>query len=197
MQKKLVIYLLILLISVSIFAGLFPYPIFSAYTNVTESNMTEITNFKETELNTQTENKISVLSLDWNTVSPLLEIGKEYHLIDLKTGINLIFKRLGGINHADIEPIDNENTQLLQEMSNENASWERIPCYVEINDNLFISASLVNFPHGDSKLDNNMEGHLCLHFKNSKTHGTNIVDKQHQKAIKYAQKQSSKIFELI
>lgn len=196
MQKKLVIYLLILLISVSIFAGLFPYPIFSAYTNVTERNMTEITNFKETELNTQTENKISVLSLDWNTVSPLLEIGKEYRLIDLKAGTTLIFKRLGGTNHADIEPIDSENTQLLQEII-KNSPWERRPCYVEINDSLFISASLANFPHGDSTLNNSMEGHLCLHFKNSKTHGTNIVDKQHQKAIKYAQKQSSKIFELI
>ena len=197
MHKKLVIYLLILLISVGIFAGLFPYPIFSSYTNVTENNMIEISNLRETELKTQQDTSLKVLTLDWNIANALIELNKEYRLIDLKSGMSFEILRIGGINHADIVLKDMANYQQFSKISNEISEWEKHPVYLQINENLFLSASLTAFMHGDSALDSNMDGHMCLHFKNSKTHGTKVIDKEHQKMIKYAQKNSNEIFDIL
>ena len=43
-------------------------------------------------------------------------------------------------------------------------------------------------PHGAQDITNNgYEGQFCLHFVNSKTHGTNRVDEDHQNAINTAE----------
>ena len=42
-------------------------------------------------------------------------------------------------------------------------------------------------PHGsDSNKDNDVDGHHCIHFTNSRTHGTNVVCALHQAAIRKA-----------
>ena len=174
MQKKLVVYIFIFFLSASVFASLFPYPIFSPYTNVTKSNMFEISNFKETEVNSQTESGIKTLLVDWNIADALIEQEKIYRLIDLHSGESILIERIGGIEHADIETV-----------------------YLQLSDNVYLSASMSAYPHGDSKLNSNLDGHICLHFLNSKTHGSKKVDIAHQKAIKEAQKNSSKLEELI
>ena len=38
-------------------------------------------------------------------------------------------------------------------------------------------------PHGTSTLNNNFDGHFCIHFYNSRTHGTDRVDEDHQNAV--------------
>ena len=47
-----------------------------------------------------------------------------------------------------------------------------------------------NYPDGDTIPDNNFNGQFCIHFVNSKTHGSSKnpahVDSDHQKAIMYA-----------
>ena len=45
-------------------------------------------------------------------------------------------------------------------------------------------------PHGTSTIDNDFGGHFCIHFKNSKTHGTDRVDPDHQKCVTTASKAS-------
>ena len=197
MQKKLVVYIFIFFLSASVFASLFPYPIFSPYTNVTKSNMFEISNFKETEVNSQTESGIKTLLVDWNIADALIEQEKIYRLIDLHSGESILIERIGGVEHADIETINEENTKTLFAITGENWSWERRPVYMQLSDNVYLSASMSAYPHGDSKLNSNLDGHICLHFLNSKTHGSKKVDSAHQKAIKEAQKNSSKLEELI
>ena len=42
-------------------------------------------------------------------------------------------------------------------------------------------------PHGsDSIKDNDFDGHHCIHFTNSRTHGTTVVCALHQAAIRKA-----------
>ena len=42
-------------------------------------------------------------------------------------------------------------------------------------------------PHGESHISgNNMNGHTCIHFLNSRTHGSDQVDAAHQSAIRAA-----------
>ena len=111
MQKKLVVYIFIFFLSASVFASLFPYPIFSPYTNLTKSNMFEISNFKETEVNSQTESGIKTLLVDWNIADALIEQERIYRLIDLNSGESILIERIGGTQHADVETIDEENTK--------------------------------------------------------------------------------------
>ena len=191
MHRKLVIFLLIFSLSLGFFACLFPYPVFSRYTNITEKNMYDITNYQETELSTQKANEIKVINLDWEYVDSLLEIGKEYRLIDVGSGLSFNFIRIGGKYHADIEAASQEDLGIIYDICNNNLSWDRRPAYVQINDNLFIAASYSAFPHGESS--ENFGGHICLHFKNSKTHGTIIKDLEHQKNIEKAYKMRNQI----
>ena len=191
MRRKLVVFLLIFSLSLGFFACLFPYPIFSRYTNITESNMYDITNYQETELSTQKANEIKVINLDWEYVDSLLEIGKEYRLIDIGSRLSFNFIRIGGKYHADIEAASQEDLGIIYDICNNNLSWNRRPAYVQINDNLFIAASYSAFPHGESS--ENFGGHICLHFKNSKTHGTIVKDLEHQKSISKAYKQRDNI----
>lgn len=187
MQRKMVVYLFVFLFSMGIFAGLFPYPIFSSYTNVTGKNIYDINNTFETELLVQKNAEPKILSVDWKIMDSLMEIGKEYKLVDLESGIEILVQRTGGIGHAEIETVDKNNTLLLKEIFGE-LSWERRPVFLLLNDNTFVCASLSGYPHGENILKNDLGGHLCLHFKNSKMHGTNLVDPSHQKAIKKAEK---------
>ena len=197
MHKRLLIYLLIFALSASVFSCLFPYPIFSSYTNVTDKNMAEIANVNESELEVEQDNEIKVLNVDWNVANAIVECYTPYRLIDIKSGISIMIERIGGVNHADIETIDSNNTLLLYEIFDSNFSWNKRPMYLELRDNVYLCCSLSGFPHGESKGENNLNGHLCLHFKNSKTHGSGQVDKAHQKNINYAYKNRNKIQELI
>ena len=197
MHKRLLIYLLIFSLSASFFACLFPYPIFSSYTNVTDKNMVEIANLKESEISVEYDDEIKVLAIDWDIANAILECYTPYRLIDIKSGISMMIERIGGKNHADIETIDNNNTMLLYEIYDNNLSWDRRPAYLEYSDNVYLCCSLSGFPHGENKGENSLNGHLCLHFKNSKTHGSNQIDKTHQNNIKYAYKYKYKIQDII
>ena len=44
-------------------------------------------------------------------------------------------------------------------------------------------------PHGTQTIkDNNFDGHFCIHFYGSKTHGTKKVDEMHQNCVAEAMK---------
>ena len=61
------------------------------------------------------------------------------------------------------------------------------PCYAFKDltiDGQRYAASIYSEPHGESAIDDNgYPGHLCVHFLNSRTHGTDRVDEDHQKMI--------------
>ena len=66
-------------------------------------------------------------------------------------------------------------------------SWNRRAVFVTI-DGVNYAASINGMPHGtgNSITDNNFDGHHCIHFTNSRTHGSNQVCPLHQAAIKKA-----------
>jgi len=42
-------------------------------------------------------------------------------------------------------------------------------------------------PHGTATISNNgFDGHFCIHFYKSKTHGTGLVDDEHQNCVEQA-----------
>ncbi len=139
--------------------------------------------------------------IDWFTggIQQLMPKGSNFKVYDVKTGIVWWAHRWSGFNHADIEPLTAADTERLckiygvssaSQITNKNGHWRRRPCLVTIGDRTF-ACSLYGVPHnekGDTIADNNLTGQICLHFTNSRTSDTDILDSDHQEAIDYAWK---------
>ena len=136
--------------------------------------------------------------IDWFTggIQQLWPKGANYKIYDVKTGIVWWAHRWSGFNHADIETLTAADTARLCKIYgvskaseiNNKKHWHRRPCLVTIGTRTF-ACSLYGVPHnpdGDTIPDNDMIGQLCLHFTNSMTSDTKVVDSNHQKAIDYA-----------
>ena len=170
-----------------------PYPIFSNHTNITEKNVYEINNFCETEMQVSNSTQPAVLDLSFDEIALFLE--GEFEICDLQTGLSFFAKRTGGKHHADIEPLNKTNIEILKEIRGESTTWDRRPVLVKLNENVLVPASLCTYPHGFETLSNGLHGHLCLHFKNSKMDGTKEVDSAHQRCVEKAANQAKNFLE--
>lgn len=200
MQRAFPLYALIVIVICGVFSSLLPYPVFSKYTNITKSDMYTLNNFYESEREILSpEKKVSLSNLNWfDTVNTMFKTYQKTRVIDMETGLEYYVYRNGGHNHADVEPIDEKNTQIFKQIYGGVWSWARRPAYVELGEGNFVAASINGYPHGKSYVpDNGMDGHTCIHFLMSKTHGTNRVDEGHQAAIEKAMKNGKEILKTI
>lgn len=107
-------------------------------------------------------------------------------MTDIDTGICYQIRRKGGINHADVEPLTAFDTYRMFQTYGNKWSWARRAIWVTIGD-LTLAGSGNGMPHESSTIaDNDVDGHFCIHFQNSKTHGTAKVDGDHQSMVKKA-----------
>lgn len=178
--------------------------------------------FGTTESGTSLNNEESSVSvtlypvekIDWYNggIQSIWRIGSTAIITDVYTGISFRAQRLYGDNHADCEPLETADTaaycriygvatpQEIEDREQELQSYMRRPLWVTIGGRTF-AASMYGIPHnydGDRIPDNGFTGQFCVHFTNSKTHSTGIVDPDasyngyfgHQSAIKYAYEHS-------
>ena len=107
-------------------------------------------------------------------------------ITDVETGISWQEIRKGGTNHADVQPLTAEDTAAMKKAVGGSWSWNRRAIWVTINGEKY-AASMNCMPHGAGSIkNNNFNGHHCIHFTNSRTHGGNKVCSKHQAAIKKA-----------
>ena len=127
-------------------------------------------------------------NMDWWTsdIQKIFAVGVVATITDVDTGISWKEKRFAGKNHADIQPLTKADTAKLKKVYG-HWSWKRRAVFVTINGENY-AASIHGMPHGGSNLSNNFPGHHCCHFLNSRTHGSNKVDKNHQKMVAKAAK---------
>ena len=116
---------------------------------------------------------------------------------DVKTGISFQVKRWSGGSHADVEPLTASDTAAICRMYGVSSAeeiitknlYQRRSILVTVSGHSY-AASMYGVPHnateGDTIKDNNYTGQFCIHFTNSKTHGSSQVDSDHQAAIQYA-----------
>ena len=138
----------------------------------------------------------TVYKLDWsymksNATALGIARGASIKLTDLTTGKSLNVHVQSTGNHIDAEPLTSADTTTLCEIygvSTPNAiSYKRRPMMITTSAGQFL-CSIYGQPHGAQDITNNgYEGQFCLHFVNSKTHGTNRVDGDHQNAISTAE----------
>jgi peptidoglycan hydrolase-like protein with peptidoglycan-binding domain len=146
----------------------------------------------------------------WSSASKIFKIGSVATVTDVKSGKTFKIKRTYGTNHADVEALTSNDSEIIRDIWG-GWNWTRRPIIVEVGGRR-IAASMAAMPHagvdsepantyvskrsggysGGTNLDsvkgNGMDGHMDVHFLNSKTHGTSRVDSKHQAAVKAAAK---------
>jgi peptidoglycan hydrolase-like protein with peptidoglycan-binding domain len=155
------------------------------------------------------KSKHGVELLDWwSSASKIFKIGTIATVIDVRSGRTFKIMRTYGTNHADSEALTAKDSATIKSIWG-GWSWARRPVVVEVGD-IKIAASMAAMPHAglddapantyvssrsggygrgenlDRIKDNGMNGHFDVHFLNSRTHGTNRVDAQHQAAVREA-----------
>lgn len=133
----------------------------------------------------------NVKKLDWYAGgSSAIPRGAYFTLKDVRTGITLKCRHLYGSNHMDAEPVTKDDTAKLLKIYGGSWSWARRPVLLSYNGNVY-AASMNGMPHGEEEiLDNNFDGQFCIHYQNSKTHGSSKVDPDHQACVNEAAKSS-------
>lgn len=148
--------------------------------------------------------------ISWSNVMEMIDKGKTVFVIeDFNTGTT--FKMLaayGGV-HSDVEPLTPDDAHIIKSLWGGEYSWVRRPVLVHLNGRV-IAASLNGMPHAgmdnkpegqyintrsggygygynfDSVKGNDFDGHLCLHFLDSKLHANRKIDTKHQKNVRIA-----------
>ena len=176
------------ILSSTIIGGLF-IPSSYAQSNQQHENENTLTEDPSDNNSTQTTPEIKVIVYQDNWFDFVNEYFEKYttaQVIDVDTLITYTVKRVGGYNHADVEPISVEDTAKMYSIYNNEWSWVRRAVWVKYEDR-YIAASINGYPHSyDLVEDNDMAGHTCIHFLMSRTHGTNRVDEAHQAAVEKA-----------
>ena len=176
------------ILSSTIIGGLF-IPSSYAQSNQQDENENTLTEDPSDNNSTQTTPEIKVIVYQDNWFDFVNEYFEKYttaQVIDVDTLITYTVKRVGGYNHADVEPISVEDTAKMYSIYDNEWSWVRRAVWVKYGDR-YIAASINGYPHSyDLVEDNDMTGHTCIHFLMSRTHGTNRVDEAHQAAVEKA-----------
>lgn len=198
MSNKFLFLLICIFFATSTLSCCFSYPLFADLALISSKDQQYINDQHEQENFNQQLKDFKVVSLDWfDVVNNFFPKYTPVKVIDCKTKKSYFVERGGGYNHADVEPIDKTNMLVFKSLYNNEWSWTRRPVWVQIG-NSYVAASINGMPHGFSLISNNgIDGHTCIHFLNSKTHGTKLVDKAHQDAVKYALEHSNELKELL
>jgi len=144
----------------------------------------------------------------WSEARYVFPIGAVAKVTEVNSGRSFMIKRTFGTNHADCEALTINDTNIIKSIWG-GWSWDRKSVVIEVNGKRIAAsiaamphAGLDNYPSGatvsnrsggygtgdnlDEVKGNGMDGVIDVHFKNSKTHGTDKVDPQHQAAIAQA-----------
>jgi hypothetical protein len=143
----------------------------------------------------------------WSEANGSMPKGTVIVVQDYKTKKVFEIKRTGGTNHADVEGLTTEDTNIMKDIWG-GFSWDRRPVLLYVEDKVY-AASMTNMPHAgrddkkalewvedrsdgygsginyDSVKENGMDGHVDLHFINSTRHLDGKQDPRHQECINY------------
>ena len=169
-----------------VFSLAVPYPTVS--NNLLSANEQKVINdSNEDELIVPLgKNDATVYNINWfNGMDNIFTKYVVVKVIDIYSKKEYYVKRMGGYNHADVQVVDSKNLEIFKEVYGGVWSWKRRPVWVEI-DGKYYAGSTNGMPHGFDVLNIGENGHTCIHFLQSKTHGSKKVDPDHQACVAYA-----------
>ncbi|MEW9669164.1 hypothetical protein [Ammoniphilus sp. 3BR4] len=125
-------------------------------------------------------------SVTWQDAARLLPRKGYAEVIDVETGLRFTVQRRAGSQHADVQPISAEDTEIMKKIYNGKWSWKRRAILVR-TEGKTLAASMHGMPHGGGAITwNNFPGHFCIHFKDSTTHRRDVPDPGHDLMISKA-----------
>lgn len=132
------------------------------------------------------ENRYGEMADWWTVASKVFAIGDIATITDLDSGLTYRVKRTGGSKHADCQPLTSQDTANMLKAYGGQWAWTRHAILVNVDGRVF-AASQNAMPHGGKSIyNNNFPGHFCIHFLNSRTHGTDNLDPAHQSMVRKA-----------
>ena len=128
--------------------------------------------------------KSKVVKMDWfGDGKNVLKKGGYGYIYDIDSGIELRIKRMGGHNHADVEPATAADTAKLLRVAGGNFSWKSHAVILKAGGK-YVACGINTEPHGDQTIhNNNYDGQFCLHMSGSITHGSSKENSSHQYSI--------------
>lgn len=121
--------------------------------------------------------------LPWSEVSAAVPRMAKFDVVDVETGLTFRAQRRAGSSHADVQPLTKRDSATMKSIYGGSWSWDRRPVLLRYDGRLF-AASMNGMPHGgDGIPGNGFNGHFCIHFLGSTTHGKGNVDLAHQAMI--------------
>ncbi|MBH1941129.1 peptidoglycan-binding protein [Mobilitalea sibirica] len=168
-----------------------------------------------TLMSTSNSNADKQGALDWfSKVQYVFDRGMNAYVTDVDTGKSFWIKRTFGTNHADVEPLTKKDSRIIKDIWN-GWSWERRAVVVQVG-GYTLAGALSAMPHAgvdsapavnyvsrrsggygwgrnlDAVKNNGADGVIDLHFKNSRTHGSNrkqaSMQNMVEKAARYIEK---------
>lgn len=119
-------------------------------------------------------------ALTWAEANKLMPKGTVLSITDLETGLTFRGQRRAGSAHMDVQPLTKEDTAIMKTIYGGRWSWQRKAVLVGTSGKV-AGASMHGMPHGgDGIPDNDFNGHFCIHFAGSITHGSAHSDPAHQ-----------------
>ena len=118
--------------------------------------------------------------LPWEEASEVLPKYSKFTIVDVESGLSFEGQRRAGSHHADVQPLTKSDSATLKTIYGGAWSWDRRAVLVKLNGRT-LAGSMHGMPHGgDGIPGNDFNGHFCIHFLGSVTHGSRSVDPAHQ-----------------
>jgi len=123
----------------------------------------------------------------WDARNTIIRTGVTLHITDVRTGITFNVRSFSNGNHADVETVTQADTDAMLRAYGGRWSWDTRPIWVTVDGRTF-AASINGMPHAGSTISGNgMNGHVCIHFLNSRTHsGNRSHERDHQNSVQEA-----------
>ncbi|MCL2592954.1 MAG: SH3 domain-containing protein [Defluviitaleaceae bacterium] len=114
--------------------------------------------------------------LSWSEIrDTIVTLHTDIQVYDIGTGLTYYVRSFSNGLHADVETVTQADTDIMFQTFGRRWSWEIRPVIVTIN-GVSIAAAINGMPHaGGTIAGNGMNGHVCLHFRGSRTHNGNVT----------------------
>jgi len=126
--------------------------------------------------------------IEWSDARNIVPRNTPITIKDVRTGLTWQMITFSHGNHADAVTITPEDTATMLQAFGGRWTWAPRPILVITGDRT-IAASINGMPHSvDGGIrNNNLNGHVCIHFLNSRTHnGNRNHERDHQNAVREA-----------
>ncbi len=121
---------------------------------------------------------------DWfEEVDAAFPIGATATVKDFNSGTTFEMKRTGGVNHAEVEPVDAAAYDNYIDSFGGKPNWEKRSVIVTVGSKNYAGSLFGNQMGEDTVSDNTMDGHTCLYFFGSFSHVYGFSDKEHDKMV--------------